>query len=192
MLFVKAAGLENKTSIKMKDHEGNEWTLGILVERYHRIKYSLSTPWCKFRRYCQLSEGDVCFFKFDKKESVLNLTKVVRNKRRPQHGIGSGEGVKIEDEWSPLEKPCNDDVKFKVEYESGGEVEVANRKRRVLEKSVRGVKVKLEDESGSLEAVKRKLGRLSVDKPSGADLGAHVESQPERERLRICKRVVYF
>ncbi|KAK1437767.1 hypothetical protein QVD17_03565 [Tagetes erecta] len=132
MRFVRAAGLERKQGITLKDHEGREWGMGIIAERYARTKYSLTRGWLKFRRYHRLSDGDVCKFTFDKKEGVIKLTQLIKTKRqvkqepsveevnRSCHG---GENVEIKkNDWFSS-------VKVKVECESDAEMEIVNRKR---------------------------------------------------------------
>ncbi|XP_071695392.1 uncharacterized protein [Rutidosis leptorrhynchoides] len=78
--FVRAAGLESATTLKLKDHEGNEWMMDIKIDHGMRTQYRLSSGWSKFYNFHQLSEGDVCFFEFNKNEGILNLTKVLEKK----------------------------------------------------------------------------------------------------------------
>ncbi|XP_071693681.1 uncharacterized protein [Rutidosis leptorrhynchoides] len=115
--FVRAAGLEKETKIMLKDHEGKEWIMDIKIEIHGSItKHRLSSGWSKLRDYHQLSEGDICLFKFNKKEGVLNLTQVLKSKKakkkadsveemkknigRPQ-SYGGGGGANVENENEP-------------------------------------------------------------------------------------------
>ncbi|KAM0058815.1 putative transcription factor B3-Domain family [Helianthus debilis subsp. tardiflorus] len=119
--FVKAAGLDHKESVKVKDHEGKEWIMRITANKAMNgsttLKYSLSAGWAMFRNHHKFSEGDVCLFKFDKQEGIINLTLEFKSKRpiiqeTPMEEVKGtqscyGDGnVKIEDQWSPAEKPC--------------------------------------------------------------------------------------
>ncbi|PWA70797.1 DNA-binding pseudobarrel domain-containing protein [Artemisia annua] len=154
--FVVAAGLEYKTNIKMKDHEGYEWRVGIIVERtFRRIKHSLSSGWSKFRQHCNLADDDVCFFKYDKEEGILNLTHVIKSKRSTTNAV---DAVRIEDECSPTDKP-SDGAKVSVECESGRELDMAQRKmgRPLLNG---GTDVKIKDEWDAEAIAMRKKRRL--------------------------------
>nr|XP_043606295.1 B3 domain-containing protein REM5-like [Erigeron canadensis] len=208
--FVRDARLGNKTSITIKDFEGHEWQIGILIER-DGIRH-LSSGWLLCRKHHHISEGDICSFKFSKKEGVLYLTEVIKSKR-PVNKESSTEGtpkrrerqprplgvrdVKIEDECSPIEKH-DGFVKVKTEYESGPEVEGEKRKTGKLPLKGScddggGLKVKTEDEAFAEVAVgKRKKGGPSLEKPG--DIGGSVEVQvkPGIERLVRNMGVVYF
>ncbi|XP_071694110.1 B3 domain-containing protein REM10-like isoform X2 [Rutidosis leptorrhynchoides] len=145
--FVRAAELENKRSIKLKNQQGNEWTLGITVERYASVKYFLSACWANFRRYNQLMDGDKCLFKFNKDEGVLHLYEVIKNKRP----VVVNQENSIDKANENKRRRIFDGVKVKREYESGYEIEAENRnKGRVQTKQANGdggATVKIEDES---------------------------------------------
>ncbi|KAF5754831.1 putative transcription factor B3-Domain family [Helianthus annuus] len=141
--FVKAAGLEHKESVKLKDHEGKEWTMRLITARgkrgYSRVRYCLSAGWAMFRKHYRLSEGDVGIFTFDKQQGVINLTQLIKSKRPIKQETPMGTqscygdaNVQIEDQWSPTEKPCSSggaSVKVKTEYESGPEMVVVKENR---------------------------------------------------------------
>ncbi|PWA70796.1 DNA-binding pseudobarrel domain-containing protein [Artemisia annua] len=174
--FVVAAGLEYKTNIKMKDHEGYEWRVGIIVERtFRRIKHSLSSGWSKFRQHCNLADDDVCFFKYDKEEGILNLTHVIKSKRSTTNAV---DAVRIEDECSPTDKP-SDGAKVSVECESGRELDMAQRKmgRPLLNG---GTDVKIKDEWDAEAIAMRKKRRLLE------------KNEQERERVVRSNQVIYF
>ncbi|KAI3714254.1 hypothetical protein L1987_72851 [Smallanthus sonchifolius] len=186
MSFVKAAGLQHKESIKLMDHEGKEWTLGIIAERYSRTKYSLSKGWLMFRRHHKLSDGDVCEFMFNKKEDVLNLTRIIRTKR------SSKQETPMDEVNGKKGRPScgGGGVKVKIEYESGQETEVVKRKRETPQlKSCANVKI--EDESDPVMVVEKgKRGMPPLEKPSG---GGGVEvTKPGTERVFRSKHVIYF
>ncbi|GJW55910.1 DNA-binding pseudobarrel domain-containing protein [Tanacetum coccineum] len=175
--FVKAARLENKSIIKMKDHEGYEWTLGILIERSVRTKHSLSAGWSKFRRHCNLSDGDICFFKYDKKEGILNLTQVLKSKRSTTNAV---DAAKIEDECSPTNKP-SEGAKVRVECGWGRELDMAqkNKGRPLLNG---GIDVKIKDEwDAEAIAMRKKMKRLPPE-----------NIEQERERVVRSNQVIYF
>ncbi|KAJ0446995.1 putative transcription factor B3-Domain family [Helianthus annuus] len=198
--FVKAAGLEHKQHVKLKDHEGREWPMGIIVQRYTSPKYGLSAGWAVFRKYHNLSEGDVGTFTFDKQQGVIKLTRLFKSKRPIKqetqmeevnrnngthscYGYGNGN-VKIEDEWSPTEKPCGGGchVKVKTEYESGSKMEVVKRKRGAPQlKTYANVKI----EDGWVQEM------VPPEKPSRG-VGVEVNTEPEMESMFQIKRVVYF
>lgn len=185
--FVEAAELENKTGITMKDHEGKEWIMGLMAEKYHNRR-SLSSGWSLFRRYYKLSEGDICLFKFIKEEGVLSLAQVLKNNRARIQEIGNrketpaNEGVKRKRGRPRLEKPRNGGgggVKVKIENESGPEAGVVKRKRGrppLQKHRGGGVDVKIEDQSGpEVEVVKRKRGRPRIEKHGGGGNGGVVK-----------------
>ncbi|KAJ0825670.1 putative transcription factor B3-Domain family [Helianthus annuus] len=107
--FVKAAGLEHKQHVKLKDHEGREWPMGIIVQRYTSPKYGLSAGWAVFRKYHNLSEGGGgCHVKVKTEYESGSKMEVVKRKRgAPQ--LKTYANVKIEDGWVqemvPPEKP---------------------------------------------------------------------------------------
>lgn len=198
--FVEAAELENKTGITMKDHEGKEWIMGLMAEKYHNRR-SLSSGWSLFRRYYKLSEGDICLFKFIKEEGVLSLAQVLKNNRARIQEIGNrketpaNEGVKRKRGRPRLEKPRNGGgggVKVKIENESGPEAGVVKRKRGrppLQKHRGGGVDVKIEDQSGpEVEVVKRKRGRPRIEKHGGGGVKIKIEdgdgSMVKRKRGR--------
>lgn len=161
---MEAAGLANKTSIKVKNQEGKEWTVGILAERYqrtrHSCRHSLTAKWLEFRRYNQLSDGDNCLFKFNKKEGVLYLAQVIKSKTSVKQET-SMDGVN-----GTRGRPPFNGVKVKMEYESRSEV----------------------------EAEKRNRGRPPMKQPDGgvANVKIENESVPDIDRWIMSKHVVYF
>ncbi|KAL8267497.1 hypothetical protein R6Q59_004841 [Mikania micrantha] len=170
MKFVRAAGLEHTKSIKLKDHQGKEWIMGILVERYSSTKYSLSAGWAKFRQHHNLSDGDVCIFTFNKEEGVLNITQMSKNKQpieqdTPMEEMNRNRTVKIEDDWWTAEKHCG----------GGG-----------------GGKVKTEDESDSDLVVGK--GKSGAPPPEPHSRGGGVEMHTEQgvDRVFRSKHVIYF
>ncbi|KAJ9549112.1 hypothetical protein OSB04_021655, partial [Centaurea solstitialis] len=185
--FVEAAELENKRSVQMKDHEGKEWIMGLMAEKFNRR--SLSSGWSLFREYYEISDGDILLFKFIKEEGVLSLAQVLKNNRarkqeNKRNSGGNVEGVKRKrgrpfkrKRGRPrLEKPLNGGgVKVKIENELGPQEEVVKRKRGRprLQKHHGGggdVDVKIEDQSSpAVEVVKRKRGRPRVEKRGGDD-----------------------
>ncbi|XP_024994880.1 putative B3 domain-containing protein REM15 isoform X2 [Cynara cardunculus var. scolymus] len=164
--FVKAAELENRSGIRMKDHEGKEWIMGLLVEKYHN-RHSLSSGWSLFRQYYNLSEGDICLFKFIKEEGVLSLAQVLKNKKAGKQENGNRketpanmEGVKRKRGRPRVEKPGNGNGGgVKVKSEDEAEVIKRKRGRPPLQKHRDGG-VKIENQS---EVVKRKRGRPRVE-----------------------------
>ncbi|KAI3812063.1 hypothetical protein L1987_16767 [Smallanthus sonchifolius] len=184
--FVKAAGLEHKKSIKLMDHEGKEWIMGIMAEQCSRIKYSLSKGWLMFRRHHKLSDGDVCEFMFNKKEDVLNLTRIIKTERSSKQETPMEEVNRKKGRLS-----CGGGgVKVKIEYDSGQEMEVVKRERgKPPLKSC--VDVKIEDGSDLVMVVgKGKTGMPPPEKPSG---GGGVEvTKPGTERVFRSKHVIYF
>ncbi|XP_071693680.1 uncharacterized protein [Rutidosis leptorrhynchoides] len=205
--FVKSAGLENETKIMMKDHEGKEWIMDIKIEVHGRkTKHRLSSGWSIFRDYHQLSEGDVCLFKFNKKEGVLNLTQVLKSKkaiakedlteegkttkrgRPPSHGGGGGANVENENEPKvikkkrgrpPLEKQIPGSVGVKIIDVTVPEVVEVQRKRGrpPLQKNGSG--------SRPVEA-ERKRGRPPLQKNGSG--GHPVEAERKRGRPPLQKR----
>ncbi|KAI7742724.1 hypothetical protein M8C21_018030 [Ambrosia artemisiifolia] len=202
--FVKAAGLERKEIVKLKDHEGKEWRMRI-TSNGSVAKYCLSAGWANLRNYHKFSVGDEFRFTFDKQEGVINLTQVVKSKRTikqetPMEEVNRNTGtqscygngkVKIEDQCSPNEKPCSRGVKVKTEYESDPEMEVADRNRG--RSGLKGcAEVKSEDGwVPEMVAEKRKREMGSLEKPSRGG-GVEVNAEPRTESVFRSKRVVYF
>ncbi|PWA99443.1 DNA-binding pseudobarrel domain-containing protein [Artemisia annua] len=100
----------------MKGHEGYKWTMRILAERNFRTEHSLSSGCSKLRRHCNLSDGDTCFFKYNKKERI-------NSKKSTTNAVGA---VKIVDECSPTDKP-RDGVNISVECELGRKLDMAQK-----------------------------------------------------------------
>lgn len=176
---MRAAGLEHREGITLKDHEGKEWRMVILAEAYGRTKYSLTRGWSKFHVYHRLLDGDVCEFTFNKEEGMINLTRLIKAKRPAKQepsmeevnrSCYGGESGKIKDDWFSS-------VKVKVECESDAEMEVVNRKRgRSPLKSCGNVN----NQDGSSP---EKLSRGG---------GVEVNNEPLIERAIRSKHVVYF
>ncbi|XP_024994883.1 uncharacterized protein LOC112528161 isoform X5 [Cynara cardunculus var. scolymus] len=134
--FVKAAELENRSGIRMKDHEGKEWIMGLLVEKYHN-RHSLSSAQVLKNKKAGKQENG------NRKETPANMEGVKRKRGRPRvekPGNGNGGGVKVKSE---------------------DEAEVIKRKRgRPPLQKHRDGGVKIENQS---EVVKRKRGRPRVE-----------------------------
>ncbi|KAK9052137.1 hypothetical protein SSX86_028765 [Deinandra increscens subsp. villosa] len=205
--FVKAAGLERTESIKLKDHEGKEWTMKILAERYARTKYSLSAGWAVFRRHHKLTDGDVCKFTFNKNEGILNLAKLVKKERpikqeTPMDEVdrnrgsrscyGGGNGKNQDDWWWVAEKRGGGGggVKVKDEYESGPEAEVGGRKGgQSLLKSF--AKVRIEDGLDRKRGVLALAAEKPKPKPKPSSRGDGVEVQSDQGEFKS-RHVIYF
>lgn len=202
---MKAAGLEHPKSITLKDPEGKEWTMGIHVERYriNTYKYCLTAGWSMFRKYHDLSDGDVLTFAYNKKEGVLHLTHVFKcetpiKQEAPVEEVNAcygGGNAKIGDEWSPIGggrggRGGVGGVEVKVEYESGPETELAKRKRgRSPLKSFADVKIEDGWDPETVGGKRREVPML--EKPSRGG-GVEVNNEPPTDGVFRCKRVVYF
>ncbi|XP_076948381.1 uncharacterized protein LOC143620608 [Bidens hawaiensis] len=200
--FVKAAGLEHPKSITLKDPEGKEWTMGIHVERYrtNKYKYCLTAGWSVFRKYHKLSDGDVLTFVYNKKEGVLNLTRVFKCEKPIKQEAPMGEvntcygggNVKIGDEWSPIGggRGGRGGVEVKVEYESGPETELTKRKRGMPQlKTFADVKI---EDGWDPEMVGGKRREVSTPEKPSRGGGVEVNNEPPTDGVFRCKRVVYF
>ncbi|KAL8196501.1 hypothetical protein R6Q57_024796 [Mikania cordata] len=177
MKFVRAAGLEHTKSIKLKDHQGKEWIMGILVERYSSTKYSLSAGWAKFRQHHNLSDGDVCIFTFNKEEGVLNITQMSKNKQpiepdTPMEEMNRSRTVKIEDDWWTAEKPCGG---------GGGRSQLKG-----------FADVKIEDESDSDLVVGKGKSGAPLPEPHSRGGGVEMHTEQGVDRVFRSKHVIYF
>ncbi|CAI9275833.1 unnamed protein product [Lactuca saligna] len=179
--FVDSAGLENKSSIKMKDKEGKEWKIGLKIEIYSNIRVYLASGWPHFRQYHDLCNGDMCLFKYIKKENVLILVEMIKSKRPTKRQSSDVKGLNRKVGRPPVEKldggggGGGGGVKVKVEYESGPEAEVVKRKRgrSPVERQLGGgVEVKIEDGLWpEVGVVKKKRGAPPLGEPCGGGGG---------------------
>ncbi|KAK1425028.1 hypothetical protein QVD17_20371 [Tagetes erecta] len=75
--FVGLAGIKGEGTMTMKNPDGKEWHVSLLLESTcKRNRYYLSAGWSLFIRENSLQKGDICVFKFIKSEGKLLVSKV--------------------------------------------------------------------------------------------------------------------
>ncbi|KAI3796638.1 hypothetical protein L1987_39316 [Smallanthus sonchifolius] len=75
--FVGLTGIAAKGTMTMKNADGNEWSLGLRVDKWCNRHY-LSYGWREFKRENDLCDGDECVFKFIRSEGKLLLANVTK------------------------------------------------------------------------------------------------------------------
>ncbi|PWA84647.1 DNA-binding pseudobarrel domain-containing protein [Artemisia annua] len=79
--FVTLAGIDKKKTIVFKNLSGYEKEMAVQrVNQFRSSSYSVASGWKEFLRDTDLSEGDICVFKFIRSEDKICLAKITKKK----------------------------------------------------------------------------------------------------------------